>query len=131
MSTDTKTKTNKLFYGELSYAVNGILFEVQNEIGSFGREKQYCDLAEQKFKENNIKYKRELRIGDSGNIFDFLIEDKILLEFKCKPFLTNEDYDQVKRYLQSADLELGILVNFRSKYLQPKRIIRKRLVVNK
>jgi GxxExxY protein len=123
MSRETKTK---LLHGKLSFKVNGILFDVHNELGRFAREKQYGDLVEKKFKENKIFYKRELEIPETGNIFDFLVEDAILLELKCKPFLLNSDYEQVKRYLQICDLELGILVNFRSKYLQPKRIIRRR-----
>ncbi|MBI5530822.1 MAG: GxxExxY protein [Candidatus Doudnabacteria bacterium] len=123
MSQETKSK---LLYGELSYQINGLLFAVHNEIGQFGKEKQYADLFEKKLKEKNIEYKRELIVGDSGNIFDFLISESVLVELKSKPFLLNTDYDQVKRYLQSCDLELGILVNFRSKYLIPKRIIRKR-----
>lgn len=120
-----ETKT-KLLYGELSYKVNGILFAVQNELGQFCKEKQYCDLIEKKFIEQGIKYKRELIVGDSGNRFDFLVEGVIALEVKAKPFLLRSDYDQPKRYLQSCDLELAILVNFRPKFLQPKRIIRKR-----
>lgn len=118
--------TNKLLYGDLIYKITGILFEAHNELGQFCKEKQYANCLEKKFAENNIKFKRELRIGDSGNIFDFLIEESVLLELKAKPFLLTADYDQVKRYLHSCDLELGILVNFRSKYLQPKRVIRKR-----
>lgn len=120
---DTKTK---LLFGDLSYKINGILFDCHNELGQFGKEKQYGDLIEKKLKENNIGYKRELRVGESGNIIDFLIESNVLVELKCKPFLLNSDYDQVKRYLHSCDLELGILVNFRTKYLKPKRIIRKK-----
>lgn len=120
---DTKTK---LLFGDLSYKINGILFDSHNELGQFAKEKQYGDLIEKKLKENNLVYIRELRVGESGNILDFLIENTVLLELKCKPFLLNTDYDQVKRYLQSCNLELGILVNFRTKYLKPKRIIRKK-----
>lgn len=126
MTTNTKSQhqiTGKLLYGDLSYKLNGVLFAVHNELGRFVREKQYSDLVEEKLKEKGIAYKRELIIGDSGNIIDFLIEDKIIFELKSKPYILNTDYDQVKRYLQSSDLKLGMIVNFRSKYLQPKRII--------
>ncbi len=122
MSTDTKTK---LLFGELSYEINGILFAVHNELGRFAREKQYADLIETKLKENKIEYKRELIVADSGNVIDFLIEDSLILELKAKPFLLKVDYEQVQRYLHVCDLRLGILVNFRTKYLSPKRILRK------
>lgn len=117
--------TNKEFlYGELTYELNSCLFSVHNELGRFAREKQYADLLEKKLKEAGIRYQRELRAGDSGNVFDFLIEDVIVLELKAKPFLLREDYVQVQRYLHTANMRLGILVNFRSRYLQPKRILR-------
>lgn len=116
---------SKLLYGDLSYEINGILFKVQNEIGRFAREEQYCDLIEKYLQESKIRFKRECKIGDSGNITDFLIEDCIVLEIKAKAFLSEVDYHQVQRYLQASDLQLGILVNFRTRFLQPKRILRR------
>jgi len=56
-------------------------------------------------------------------IIDFLIEDKIILEFKTKDHLNSEDYYQLKRYLTVLNLELGILVNFRQPRIIPKRIL--------
>jgi len=85
-------------YEELSYKI----------IGSYGREKQYSELFKEKFIKINIPYKRELRIGDSGNILDFVIDEKIILEFKTVPYLILEHYDQVKRYLHQTGLKLGI-----------------------
>lgn len=95
MSTEIKTKgSNKEFYhGDLTGILIGILIEVHKELGPYAREKQYCDLFEKKLKACGIVYKREVRIGDSGNILDFLIEDKVILEFKAVAFLTREHYD--------------------------------------
>jgi enolase len=45
------------------------------------------------------------------------------LEVKNKPLLTKEDLRQVLRYLKSLNLPLVILVNFRKKKLEYKRII--------
>ena len=113
----------KILYKDLSYKIVGILIEVHKELGSYAREKQYCDLFEKKLKEHKLLYKRELRIGNSGNIIDFTIEDKIVIEFKAKPFLTAEDYNQIKRYLFQINFQLGILVNFRDKRINPKRVL--------
>ena len=120
----------KIIYPELSYKINGILFAAQNDLGCFCNEKQYGDAIEQLLLENNIKYKREKELppffhGEQGgrNVVDFLIEDKILLELKAKRMITREDYYQVRRYLESLNLKLGILANFRDKYLKPKRIL--------
>ncbi|MBI5530125.1 MAG: hypothetical protein HY918_01345 [Candidatus Doudnabacteria bacterium] len=79
-------QNNKVLYKDLSYKIGGIFFEVHKELGSFAREKQYCDLFEQKLKEQAVKYKRELRLGDSGNIVDFEIDDKIIIDLKLSRF---------------------------------------------
>ena len=118
--TNFKTKP---IYKDLSYLINGICFETHNKIGRFGREKQYGDLIEKFLKEKEISYKREVKITDSSNTIDFLIDDKIILELKTVRFLTKNDYYQIQRYLHVTNLKLGILVNFTQKYLSPKRVV--------
>lgn len=113
-----------LVYPELSYKITGILFSVHNVLGRFSREKQYGDYLEECFREQKIPYVREHTIGNSGNIVDFIVYDKILIELKAKGMLVPDDYNQVQRYLQSINLQLGLLVNFRNKYLKPLRIIK-------
>lgn len=121
---------NDIIYPELSYSITGLLMKSQNDLGRFCREKQYGDIFEILLKENNIKYKRELntnfKINEkeiNGNRIDFIIDDKIVVELKTVPFLTKKDYYQTMRYLKANNLKLGLLVNFRSEYLKPKRIL--------
>lgn len=123
-------KFTKLIYPELSYEINGILFAVQNEHGRFCNEKQYCDAIEGYLKKFKINYEREKILEPSfpdekkgRNKIDFLVGGKIIIEVKAKRFLTKDDYYQTKRYLQALNMKLGILVNFRSKYIEPKRIL--------
>jgi len=117
-------KRGELLYPEISYTLTGVLFSTHNELGQYAREKQYGDVIERVLQEKNILYKRECRIGDSGNIVDFIIENKIILELKAKRIITKEDYQQVQRYLQETQLRLGLLVNFRNKYIKPSRIVK-------
>lgn len=118
-----------LIYKDLSYELNGVLFDVHNELGRFCREKQYGDLLEKKLKEKRMKYEREkdLPLDFDGkrvsNKVDFCIEDKILLDMKAKKFITKEDYYQMLRYLKAANFKLGLIVNFRNTYLKPKRVV--------
>jgi len=127
----------KLIFPELSYEIGGILFKAHNELGRFLNEKQYADAVEKFFKEEKIKYEREkeLPISFDGeykgrNKVDFIIENKIILELKSKRVLPREDYYQVRRYLEAANLKLGLLVNFRDKYLKPKRVLNSRVKIS-
>ena len=118
----------KLIHKELSYFITGICFEAHNKLGRFCRERQYSDMIEELFKAKKIKYIREVPINAlnnslKGNIADFLIEDKIILDVKAKKFITKEDYYQILRYIKNANLELGLIVNFRNTYLKAKRIL--------
>ena len=117
----------KLIYPELSYRINGILFEVHNELGRYCKEKQYRDCLEQKLKNNGLRFEREKKLPINkevgGNQVDFCVENKILLDCKAKNFLTKEDFYQMLRYLKAAKMKLGFIVNFRNKYLKPKRIL--------
>lgn len=120
----TNKVSDKVLYPELSYLLTGILFSVHNELGPYAREKQFGDLIEKKLKESKILYKREMSISNSGNVVDFVIDDKIILELKATREITREYYRQIQNYLQQTKLDLGLLVNFRQKYLKPSRIIR-------
>ena len=121
---------DKILYPELSYEITGICFQVQNELGRFSPEKQYAERFEQLLKANKINYVREARrpyqLANEeidGNIIDFIIENKIVVELKAKPIILKKDYYQIQRYLKATNFELGLLVNFRDRYLKPKRIL--------
>ena len=122
----------KVIYPELSYKIYGFCFYVHNKLGRFLNEKQYADALERVLKENKINFIREAPLPPSfpgekkkRNIPDFIIEDKIIIELKAKPIITKEDYFQMKRYLISYKKKLGLIFNFRQKYLRPKRILNK------
>ncbi|PIU37545.1 GxxExxY protein [Candidatus Roizmanbacteria bacterium CG_4_8_14_3_um_filter_34_9] len=120
----------KIIYPELSYIINGILFKTHNTLGKNCSEGQYSDFVEKLLKESGIKYEREKILppifdGEKAgrNKVDFLIDNKIILELKSKKVISKDDYYQVKRYLTALSKKLGIIVNFRSSYIYPKRIL--------
>ena len=123
MHTNYTNENTKIIHKELSYKINGILFKVHNELGRFCREKQYSDAIEPLLKNAEISYVRENKTS-LNNIPDFVIDNKVVLEVKATPFVLREHFTQAQRYLQDSKIKLGVLVNFRSKYLKPIRIIR-------
>ena len=103
---------------------------MHNKLGRFRKEKEYADALEIVFKESKIPYEREFRIDNeildqkfSLYRFDFIVDDKLIIELKSRAIVSKDDYYQFKRYLQAKKLKLGLLVNFRDKYLKPKRIL--------
>ena len=60
---------------------------------------------------------------EGRNKIDFLIEEKIVLEIKAKTIIEKSDYYQIMRYLKILNKKLGLLVNFRNRYLRVKRVI--------
>jgi len=125
------TNQDKVLFRELSYEVCGLCFKVHNTLGRFRNERQYGDALETLLKDGKISYQRELILPSSfpgekeiRNRVDFVTEDKIILDLKAKPVITKEDYYQMQRYLVSHNKSLGIIVNFRLKYLAPKRVLR-------
>ena len=114
--------------------IYGLLFKVQNDLGTNFQEKHYQKAFEELLIKNNIPYKKEALIKVKyeqktiGNFLaDFIIKDKILLEFKCVPRITNDHLKQVLRYIQSLNLKLGLIINFRIYPLKLLRVLNSKI----
>lgn len=120
----------KVLHPELSYKICGICFDIHNKLGRMRSEKSYGDALEAILKESDINYQREVALDpsfggekDRRNIPDFIIDDKIILDIKAKRIITKEDYFQMKRYLSVSNKNLGLIVNFKQKHINPKRVL--------
>ncbi|HVY35724.1 MAG TPA: GxxExxY protein [Candidatus Paceibacterota bacterium] len=119
-----------IIHKELSYRVNGILFDVHNQLGRFCREKKYGDLFETKLRNEKMVFERERAVAveeikrEFTNKVDFVISNTLLVDLKAKPIVTKDDYYQMNRYLNACGYDFGLIVNFRNKYLKPIRVIR-------
>lgn len=120
----------EIIYKDLSFELNGLFYEVQNNLGNACSEKQYQNALEFKLKSNNLNYEREkdllfkLKEGNiSGNKADFVIDDKMVVDLKAKKYITREDFKQMIRYLRAGNYKLGLIVNFKGSKVTIKRVI--------
>lgn len=110
---------DQVLYKELSYNIIGTLFDVFVDIGYGYSEKYFQRAIAKGFKAQNIHFKEQVpytlkykneQIGKF--YFDFLIENKIILEIKVGRFYGRKNIQQLRNYLKVSGLELGILANF-------------------
>jgi len=123
-------ESGKVVYKELSYEVVGAIFEVFKELGYGFKERYYEDAIAKEFSNKGIRFKRQIpyKLIYKGEIivnyrFDFLIEDKIIIELKRGNYFSRNNITQTLQYLKTANLKLAILVNITSKGAKFKRIL--------
>lgn len=129
-SSKQELKRKDLVYPELCYQIIGILFAVWTEM-SFGyKEKIYQNAIAHAFEQSNIKFRRELpaKIQFKGKdvgiyYFDFLVDEKVVLEVKVRNFFSKKDIVQIYSYLNAVKLKLGIIAHFTRTGVKFKRIV--------
>ena len=126
----TKKKVIDFLYEEESYKIRGICFKVYNVLGGNIKEKIIERALLNEFKNQGLFIENQTRIDIIYNnekigtyIPDFIIGNKIILEIKSKPFLSQEDEKQFWGYLKGSKYQLGFLVNFGPQKLVIKRFV--------
>lgn len=127
---NSKLKRKDLVHPDLSYKIIGILFEVWTKVGYGHKESFYQKAVAKSLKDAGLKFREQLpvkvRYKDEplGEYhFDFLIEDKIVLELKVKNYFAKTDIEQLYSYLKAINLKLGILAHFTHGGVKSKRIL--------
>lgn len=121
---------NDLLYPELSYKIIGCAYDVYNELGEGHHEKYYQRAMALLYNERKIAYKEQvycpLKFQEKiiGKLFfDFLVEDKIIVELKKGNHFSKRHIEQVLEYLKTSNLQLAIIINFGSDKVYFKRIV--------
>lgn len=119
-----KKLVEDFLYKDITYQIRGACFEVWKEFGGAFKESiiekalvsslRGRGLKIENQKIINIYYKKE-KVG--AYVPDIIVNDSILIEMKCKPFLTKEDEKQFWFYLKGSKYKLGLLINFGPKNL--------------
>ena len=115
---------------ELTYAINGAIFEVNKILGPGFLEKVYENALLIELKNRGIKaesqapikvtYKDAL-VGDY--IADLLVEDRVIVELKTVEKLEKIHEAQLLNYLKATGKRVGLLVNFKNKKADIKRLV--------
>ena len=104
--------------------------EVHNELGNGFLEPVYQEALEEEFKIQGIPYVREklLPVMYKGKQLqkeyyaDFVCYDDIIVELKAVSVLSKPHKAQVLNYLNAANKEIGLLINFGETKLKWERI---------
>jgi GxxExxY protein len=125
-----KYEGGSLVCAELSYKINGVLFDVHNQMGGNHHEKYYQKAVAIGLQDKKIKYQKQYYVPlqmngqNVGKYFlDFLIEDKVILELKRGRYIPRNIYTQTKKYLSALNLQLAIVGCFTTDCVVIKRII--------
>ncbi len=123
-------KKKDLLYPELSYQIVGCAYDVFNELGFGHPEKFYqrafaeaLKIRKLSFTEQHyspVKFKEKL-VGKM--FFDFLVDEKVIIELKKNANFSKQNIDQVNQYLKTTGLQLAILINFSSTGVIYKRMV--------
>ena len=123
-------KRNDLLFPELSFQIVGCAFDVHNALGFGFKESIYQKALALAFKEKKlafveqvhyqVKFKEQLL---AKRYFDFVIENKIVVEIKKNDKFSKANIDQTIDYLKTSNLKLGLLINFGKEGVICKRLI--------
>ena len=115
---------------ELTYAINGAIFEVNRILGSGFLEKVYENALLMELKARGIgavaQYPIKARYKDQivGEYFaDLLVEDKVIIELKTVDKIEKIHEAQLLNYLKATGIKVGLLVNFKSTKADIKRFV--------
>ena len=115
---------------ELTYQINGAIFEINRELGAGFLEKVYENalLIELRFRglkaENQVPIDVKYRGTVVGEYYaDIVVENQVIVEIKAAESLQKAHEAQLLNYLKATGFKIGLLVNFTFPKAQIKRFI--------
>lgn len=115
---------------DITYQINGAVFEVNRILGAGFLEKVYENalLLELREKGLNVESQVPIQVNYKGCIVgeyfaDIVVENKIILELKCVKSLDKAHVAQLLNYLKATGFKIGLLVNFTYPKAEIKRFV--------
>ena len=115
---------------EITYAINGAIFEVNRLLGPGFLEKVYEKALLIELKIRGLKaesqvpitvFYKEITVGEY--VADILVKDKVIIELKTVEKLDKVDEAQLLNYLKATGIRVGLLVNFKHPKAEIKRMV--------
>lgn len=123
-------KRKDLIYPEEVYKIMGAVFDVYKELGSGYKENIYQKSIARRFTEIYVPFKEQpyypVKFHDNivgKSFFDFIVDNKIVLELKVRNYFSNKDISQLSSYLKTSGLKLGIIIHITKDGVKFKRIV--------
>jgi len=115
---------------DLTYQINGAIFEVSRTLGAGFLEKVYENALMVELMERGIKAENQAPIRvlykdeTVGEYFaDILVQDKVIIELKAVENLSKLQEAQILNYLKATGIQVGLLVNFKHPKAEIKRMV--------
>ena len=115
---------------DITYKINGAVFEVNRVLGPGFLEKVYenallVELRERGLRADaqvpiKVEYKGEV-VGDY--FADIIVNEQVIIELKTVDHLENIHEVQLLNYLKATGIKIGLLVNFRNTKAEIKRMV--------
>jgi GxxExxY protein len=116
---------------EITYAINGAVFEVNKILGEGYLEKVYENALLIELRQRGLHAESQVPIKifykdkTVGEYYaDIVVEDQVIIELKTVESLDRVHIAQLMNYLTGTGFMIGLLVNFRSPKAQIERIVR-------
>jgi GxxExxY protein len=118
-------------YSDITHKIIGCSMEVHKYLGNGFQEVIYQRALKIEMEQQGLSFSREheMQIKYKGidigtRRVDFFVEEKIMVEIKAVIQLEDVHLAQAINYLEAYGLEIGLLINFGSRSLQFKRLVK-------
>jgi len=125
----TMKEKNELPYSEITSAILGCCFDVMKELGPGLLERVYKNalLIAMRQKGLEVEVEQSYEVIFRGKLVgrykaDLVVSQTVIVELKCCDNLIREHQAQLFNYLRVSGLPVGLLVNFRRRKLEWKRL---------
>jgi GxxExxY protein len=115
---------------DITYEINGAVFEVQKVLGPGFLEKVYENALLTELKQRGLKVESQvpIKVHYKENIVgeyiaDLLVEEKVIVELKTSEKIEKIHEAQLLNYLKATGVQIGLLINFKHQKADIKRMV--------